>query len=93
MRELTFVETGYVAVGLLLSLVLPLLMSFRGPRNGTAKRMCMRTLWTGQLLLTLAGSIVLISAQAAPYAAAFGVLSYMAFTFVMLRQCKRAASI
>jgi hypothetical protein len=50
MRELTLLETGYL-VGLgLLSLVLPLLMSFRGPLDTTTRKSCMKTVWTGLTL-------------------------------------------
>jgi hypothetical protein len=86
MRELTLPETGYLAGGLLLCLVLPLMMSFRSPRNVATKRLCMKTVWTGQGLLTLAGAAVLVSASVAPYAATCGLLSWIACVFVLLRQ-------
>jgi len=38
MRELTLLETGYLAGLLLLSLVLPLLMSFCGPQDSAASK-------------------------------------------------------
>jgi len=90
MRELTLLETGYLAGGLLLCLVLPLLMSFRGPLNAATKRSCMKTVWTGQTLLTIAGLTVLASPLFAPYAAAFGLASCIACTFVLLRQFRVA---
>jgi hypothetical protein len=42
MGELTLLETGYLAALLLLSLVLPLLMSFCGPRAAAARKSCMK---------------------------------------------------
>ena len=86
MRELTVLEAGYVAGGLLLGLVLPLLMSFRGPLNTVAKRSCMKAVWTGQTLLALAGLTVLVSPRFAPYAAGFGLVSCLACAFLLLRQ-------
>ena len=86
MRELTLLETGYLVGGLLLCLVLPLLMSFRGPLNAAAKRSCMKTVWTGQTLLALAGLTVLASPLFAPYAAGFGLVSCIACAFLLLRQ-------
>jgi|SRR4051812_2997212 hypothetical protein len=86
MRELTLLETGYLIGGGLLCLVLPLMMSFRSPKDGTAKRSCMKTVWTGQTLLTLAVVVVRVSASVAPYAAVFGLVSTVACTLVLLRQ-------
>lgn len=90
MRELTLLETGYLSGGLLLCLALPLLMSFRGPQGAAARRPCLRTVWTGQMLLACAGLAVLASAPVAPYAAAFGLLGYSVCTFVLVRQLRAA---
>jgi hypothetical protein len=90
MSELTLIETGYLAGGLLLCLVLPLLMSFRAPQDAAAMRDCMKTVWLGQALLTFAGLAVLASAPLAPYAAAFGLVSCMACALLLLRQCRVA---
>src|SRR4051812_15151052 len=90
MRELTLLETSYL-VGLgLLSLVLPLMMSFRGPKDAAAKRSCMRTVWTGLALLVLAGLTVQVSASVAPCAAVFGLVSNVVCTLVMHRQLRDA---
>lgn len=86
MRELTLLETGYLAGGLLLCLVLPLLMSFRSPKDAAAKRSCMTTVWTGQALLALAGLAVMASPLFAPYAAGFGLVSCVACALVLRRQ-------
>ncbi len=86
MRELTLLETGYLAGGLLLCLVLPLLMSFCGPLDAAARKSCMKTVWTGQILLTIAGLTVLASPLFAPYAAGFGLGSCVACVFVLRRQ-------
>jgi hypothetical protein len=86
MRELTLLETSYLVGGLLLCLVLPLLMSFRGPLDAATRKSCMKTVWTGQTLLTIAGLTVLASSLLAPYAAGFGLVSCIACTLLLLRQ-------
>jgi hypothetical protein len=86
MRELTLLETGYLAGLLVLSLVLPLLMSFRGSQDAASKKSCMKTVWTGQALLTVAGLTVLASATCAPYAAAFGLVSCIGCALALVRQ-------
>ena len=90
MRELTLLETGYLAGGALLSLVLPLMMSFRGPVDPAARKSCMKTVWTGLILLTIAELTVRVSASLAPYAAIFGLVSTVACTLVLLRQFRDA---
>ena len=86
MRELTLLETGYLCGVGLLSLVLPLMMSFRGPHNAAAKRSCMKTVWTGTTLVAIAALVVRASSLLAPYAVGFGLVSYIACVFVLLRQ-------
>ena len=86
MRELTLLETGYLSGLLLLALVLPLLLSFRGPQNLLAKKSFMRTVWAGQIFGAFAGLVVLSSARFAPCATACGLVGSMACTFVLLRQ-------
>jgi hypothetical protein len=88
MRELSLIETGYLVGVLLLSLVLPLLMSFRGPRDATSRKRPMRTVWLGQGLGATAALGVLVSATAAPYAAAFGLLSCLGCAIVLVRQTR-----
>lgn len=90
MRELTLRETGYLAGLLLLSLVLPLLMSFRGPQDVAAKRSGTKTVWLGQTLGALAAVGVLASATYAPYAAALGLLSCAGCALRLLRQFRAA---
>ena len=90
MRELTLLDTGYLAGLLLLSLVLPLLMNFRGPPDASSKRSCMRAVWMGQALGAFAALVVLVSAPVAPYAAAFGLVSCMGCALIMLRQFRAA---
>ena len=86
MRELTLLETGYLAGLVILSLVLPLLMSFRSPRDAATRKSCMKTVWTGTALLTIAILTVRASSLLAIYAAEFGLVSSIACTFVLLRQ-------
>jgi hypothetical protein len=90
MRELTLLETGYLAGSLLLSLVLPLLMSFRSPQDAVTRRSCMKTVWIGQVLGALAAVVILASAPFAPYAAAFGLASCICCALVLHRQCRAA---
>jgi hypothetical protein len=90
MRQLTFLETGYLCVGLLLCMVLPLLMSYGSPKETMVRRVCMRIVWTGQGLLAIAGLAVLASAAVAPYAAAVGMMGYIACTSVLVRQLRCA---
>ncbi len=92
MREPTLRETVFLATLLSFSVVLPLLMSFRGPQEPVRRRSYMKTVWLGQALGVLAAVAVLASAQFAPYATAFGLLSCAGCAFVLLRQF-RAASI
>ena len=86
MRELTLLDTGYLAVLLLLSMVLPLLMSFRSSQPEALKRRCIRTVWTGQALLASAGLAVLVSARVTPYAAACGLVGCFCCALFLLRQ-------
>jgi hypothetical protein len=93
MRELTLIETGYLAGGLLLSLVLPLLASLRGPRDPSAARSCVTILCAAQLLLALAGLSVLASAALAPYAAAGGLAGWTGGAFVLRRRQARVTRV
>jgi len=90
MRELTLLETGCLAGGLLCCLVLPWLMSFRGPRDAAARSSCLKTVWAGQLLLALAGLTVLASPLAVPYAVSLGLTGWTACVFRLLRQFRVA---
>jgi len=85
MRELTLLETVYLAGLLLCSLVLPLLASFQRSRDPFRRRLSMRTLWTGQAVIALAGLAILASAVLAPFAFGFGVLICVGFAFVLCR--------
>lgn len=91
-RELSLLETSYL-VGLgLLSLVLPLMMSFRGPQDAATKRSGMRTVWVGVALLTFAMMVVRLSAPFAPYAAVFGLVSCIWCALVLGRQFQAAST-
>jgi hypothetical protein len=90
MRELTFGETGFLATLLLFSLGLPLLMSLRNPQDPVRQSSCMKTVWMGQALVALAAVAVLASARFAPYATAFGLVSWAGCAFVLLRQFRVA---
>jgi hypothetical protein len=83
MRELTILDTGYLAVLLVLSLVLPLLMS---SQPEALKSRCIRTVWMGQALLASAGLAVLVSARITPYAAACGLVGCFCCALLLLRR-------
>jgi hypothetical protein len=83
MRELTFLETGYMASLLLASLVLPILLSVLAP-VGKARKTSARIVWSGQLILSAAGLTVLMSAAMAIYAALFAVIVVMMFASGLL---------
>ena len=85
-RELTLLETSFLAGLLLLSLVQPLLLSLRSPQAASTKRSCLKLVWLGQVVGALAAVVVLASAPFAPYAAAFGFASYCACIFALCRQ-------
>src|SRR5688572_16140518 len=86
MRDLTLIDTIYLAVLLLLSLVLPLLMSFHGPREAVAGKRCLRIVWTGQAIGVLAGLAILVSAPTAAYAVAIGLASCICCAHGLLGQ-------
>jgi hypothetical protein len=88
MRELTLPQTGYLAGLLLLSLVLPTLMSFGGPLDAAARRSCMKTVWLGQALGVFAGLAVLASASVALGATVCGAVSCACCALVFLRQTR-----
>ena len=90
MRELTSLETGYLAGLLLLSLVLPVMMSLRGPHIETARKSCLATVWLGQALCAIAAVVVQVSAAFAPYAAMCGLVSYAWCTLTLCRQLRSA---
>lgn len=86
MRELTLLETGLLAGLLLLSLVLPLWVSFRGRREGAIRRSDIRTVLIGQLLGVGAGVAILLSSAIAPYAAGFAVVSCLGCAWILFRR-------
>ena len=75
---------------MLLSLVLPLLMSVRGLRARSARKAGFKIVWTGQALLALAGMGVLVSASLAPYAATFALMSCIGCAVLLIRHFRAA---
>jgi len=90
MRELNLPEACYMAALLVLSLVLPLLMSFRTPKDAAIKSSCRKVVWTGQIVEALAGLTVIASARLAPYAAAFALATCVICVLVVLRKAEWA---
>jgi hypothetical protein len=76
MRDLTLLETGYLASLLLASMVLPVLLSVLAP-IGRTKILSTRIVWAGQLILSGAALTLLLLPTATLFAAAFGVVVVM----------------
>ncbi len=92
MRELTLLETGYLCVGLLLCLVLPLMMSARPPQDAASRILGLKIVWAGQASLALAGLVVLFSEAAAVYAALVGAVVCMGCAIVLSRHLRAATN-
>ena len=76
MRELTLIETGYFAGLLVLSLVMPLMVSSRGVRSVAAKRNCVGLVWIAQVILALGAIGVLASTTVALYALVLALVGW-----------------
>jgi len=74
MRELSLPDTLGICLLLLLSFVLPLMLSFRSPLDAQHKIACLKLVWTGQLWVSLSGIAIYTSAIATPYAIILGTL-------------------
>lgn len=91
MRDMTLLDTTCFTALLLLSLALPLMLSFRAPLHPALRRSCMTTVWLGQTLLTVAGVVVVASSAAAPFAALFGALNCIVCAAALHRQLRSAS--
>jgi hypothetical protein len=85
MRELTFIETGYLSFLMLISLVLPLFATKLASKDQVSNRWRMRIVLAGQILLGLAGFLILLSSRFSHYALAFGVIG-CGFCTILLRR-------
>lgn len=74
MRELSLPDTLGICLLLLLSFVLPLLLSFQPSLDAQHKRACLKLVWLGQIWIALAGIAIYSSATATPYAIILGTL-------------------
>jgi hypothetical protein len=83
MRELTLLETGFLASLLLASLVLPVLLSVLAP-VGRLKVVSTRIVWLGQLTLSACALTLLLSQSLTLFAAIFGVVVVMICASVLL---------
>lgn len=92
MRDMTLLDTGCLVGLLLFSLVLPLMLSWRIPRQFPSRRSFLWTVWLGQALLCLAGVAVLTSPVAAPFAVAFGAWSCAVCAAVLHRQLRSVSA-
>jgi hypothetical protein len=85
MRELTFIETGYLSFLLLISLVLPLVATKLTSKDQVSNRWRMRIVLAGQILLGLAGGVILLSSRFSHYALAFGLIICVLCTILLRR--------
>ncbi len=90
MRELNLLDTGCMASLLLLSLVLPLMLSLTRSKDAVDRKNGLRTVWAGQVLGALCGLVILLSGPAAPYAFAAGVAGCFACVFILRLQLRTA---
>lgn len=74
MRELSLPDTLGICLLLLLSFVLPLILSFRPPLDAQHKKACLKVVWMGQLWISLSGIAIYTSAIATPYSMILGTL-------------------
>jgi hypothetical protein len=88
MRELTLLESLFLCAGLLLCLVLPLMMSACAPLDRPARQAGQKIVWTGQVVLALAGLVVLFSSAAALYAMVIGPVIYLGCALVLHRKLR-----
>jgi hypothetical protein len=73
-RELALLDTLGICLLLLLSLVLPLILSFRPSQDEQHKKACLKVVWVGQIWGALAGISIYASATMTPYAMVLGTL-------------------
>lgn len=92
MRDMALLDTGCLAGLLLVSLVLPLMLSWRASRQTASRRACLRTVWLGQTMVGIAGVAVLVSPVAAPFAMAFGAMSCIVCAAVLHWQLRSVAA-
>jgi len=83
MRELTLLETGYLASLLLAALVLPVLLSVLAP-TGRVKVVSTRIVWIGQIIISLTALTLLLSPMYTLHAAVSGVVVVMICASAML---------
>jgi RNA polymerase sigma factor (sigma-70 family) len=88
MRELTLFETACLCAGLLLSLVLPLMLSARPPVDPAHRFACLKLVWLGQGALALAGLVLLFVERSALYATLVGAAACLGGAILLHRQLR-----
>lgn len=83
MRELSLPDTLGICLLLLLSFVLPLMLSFRSPLDAQHKIVCLKLVWAGQIWIALSGIAIYTSAIATPYAMILGTLGCFVFAWML----------
>ncbi len=86
MRSLELHDTLYLCYGLLICLILPMMMSVYSPGDRALRKFCIKIVWTGQLLLAMAGLVVLFSETAALYAIVIASVGYLACALALHRK-------
>jgi hypothetical protein len=73
-RKLALLDTLGICLLLVLSLVLPLMLSFRPPQDALHKKACLKAVWMGQIWGALAGMGIHASTAVTPYAMVLGTV-------------------
>lgn len=82
----------WLAALLLLSLVLPIMLSGQQPPTAAGRIRCRRTVYLGQAMLTVAGLVVWLLSDLAPWATAVGAASVGIGAVVLHRQLRSMSS-
>jgi hypothetical protein len=90
MRELALLDTLGICLLLLLSLVLPLILSVRPPQDAAHKKVCLKVVWLGQIWGALAGIGIYTSATATPYAMVLGTLGCFICARILSKKLRSA---
>lgn len=88
MRELTLFETACLCAGLLLSLVLPLMLSARPPVDPAHRFVCLKLVWLGQGALASAGLVLLFVEGSGLYATLAGAAACLGCAILLHRHLR-----
>lgn len=88
MRELSLLDTLGICLLLLLSLVLPLMLSFRPHVNAQHKKACLKVVWMGQIWSALAGIGIYAATAVTPYAMVLGTLGCFICAMILSKKLR-----